>query len=93
MHQFEIFWLISLKAAKYWCIYFIYYIFLCSILYFQIKVTTCGGVKLELISTWKDDKVWEYKSTNSADPPQVWELSEEPGLVSTSSVVTPSPKK
>ena len=47
------------------------YTFLCSILYFQIKVTTRGGVKLELISTWKDDKVWEYKSTNSADPPQV----------------------
>lgn len=52
-------------------VYTLYYIFLCSILYFQIKVTTCGGVKLELISTWKDGKVWEYKSTNSADPPQV----------------------
>ena len=42
---------------------------------------------------WKDGKVWEYKSTNIADPPQVSEVSEVQGLVPTSSVVTPSPKK
>ena len=51
------------------------------------------GVKLELIPTWKDGKVWEYKSTNIADPPQVSEVSEVQGLVPTSSVVTPSPEK
>ena len=54
--------------------------------------THCG-VKLELIPMWKDGKVWEYKSTNIADPPQVSEVSEVQGLVPTSSVVTPSPKK
>ena len=42
---------------------------------------------------WKDGKVWEYKSTNIADPPQVSEVSEVQGLVPTSSVGTPSPKK
>ena len=41
----------------------------------------------------KDGKVWEYKSTNTADPPQVSEVSELSGLVPKSSVVKPSPKK
>ena len=54
--------------------------------------THCG-VKLELIPTWKDGKVWEDKSTNIADPPQVSEVSEVQGLVPKSSVVTASPKK
>ena len=41
-------------------------------------------------SVWE---VWEYKSTNIADPPQVSEVSEVQGLVPTSSIVTLFPKK
>ena len=44
------------------------------------------GVKLELNPTWKDGKVWEYKSTNTADPPQVSKVFEVPSLVPTLSV-------
>ena len=59
----------------------------------EIKAQTHSGVKLELFPTWKDGKVWEYKSTNTADPLQVSEVSKVQGLVPTSSVLTLSPKE
>ena len=42
---------------------------------------------------WKDGKVWEYKSTNAANPTQVSEVPGVQDLVPTPSVVKPSSKK